>query len=635
MGYNYLNWILEKKVYIIVLISWAFSVALLTTLFDYSYLETIYKRSWSLSYIKDIEFVLKDEDCKKDKGWEKLSIGAWSGFKEGCICVNRDINELKMLNGIIPKDVSFHVSDKGNCNDLERDIKLLFPTCVDIPYVRPFMLQTYKGFDICVLYDNLNYHGISEAFYNLMKKDYDFKGDRIKKDDFRNFYNAINKVDVSPIISPEAITDIKFVNTTLVSLKELKSLHGIDTNEYQIINVQADYSVLVKRLKNEDITVRKNGISVIRKLINDIHLTNDLWCAYLDIAYPYKKMKLNTGFPEFGYEYCNDFYSIDHEIQYNDPNHYIVTYRKELFYDDDYMRSTKINFDSYSSGVQNEKYDFYNWNHGITQIYNSILYRIMNAFEERDPNTHSDKYRDFFYKNNLNPAYSSPLLYSDILGPKFEPVMVYENFLEGIGCFAFKEPEEHIEMISFYDKAHKATQLLVGINSIVFIILIVNFLAKFIDSKVFNIILFSSIVVLNFIGFIVSGALSFKYRILKHYMEDYQFLCQNDFTASHSSTPPMEVTFLQSIPFTLMCATLNSAMLFFAIAVNMFHLCRICCNKEDRKVDDSVFDFQHKQVDQSDVKSKGGSEISMTYRKDMYDGDQNENNDQKNADQVI
>lgn len=613
MKYNFFNWLVETNIYVFIMICWSLSVVLLQTLFDYSYLHKIYTRSWSLSYIIDIKLVLKDENCPSGSGWEKIAIGAWSGFDEGCICSTVDLAQLKTPSEIIPKEISYYVTDKKGCN-IDSKVKEIYSSCIEIPYIRPYMLNTYKGVDICAQYSSQNYTDISNTFNSKLSKVMN-----MDNHDFPEYLKSVNKVDMSDFIIQSAITDIKFVNTTTVKLETFSANHEIDINKYEIIKIKADYVMLIKRLSNEDDELKKNGLKTIRSLINDIHLYNDLWCAYLDISVPLDKMDLNKGQVEFGYDYCNKFYSQSGDITRFDPNHYIISYRKELFYNDAYFRTNKINFEDFDDTFYNSKYDFYNWNHEITKLYNSLLYKVLHSSMEINPSTHDEKYRNFFVQNGINPAHYSPIIMDGSYGPNFKPVLVYENYLEGIGCFKFLETKEHINMLDDHKTLRGIAKLIVGINSLIFLLLVVNYIAKGLDSKCFTSVIYGTIVLINFIGFIASAYLSAFLRKLRNYFIDYQFFCQNDFTLkySSSSTLPMEVAFTKSIGYSLIGSTANAALLFFSLILCIIMTIRVCCNKDGQgENENQVIEFQHKKVDdQSDVRSKI-PDISATYRKD-------------------
>ena len=616
---EYFNWFLDVNIYLFFMICWAMSVAVLMSLFDYSYLNKLYNRSWNLPYISDLKMVMPEELCPGN--YQKISIGAWSGFNHGCLCSNQEKGST--TNEKIPEDVFFHISDSKNCNDIPPHIRKVYPTCIEIPFVRPYMLHTYKGFDICAKYENSNYFTLAETFNNKLES-------RIKPDDvdFNQYFSTISKIDMSSEISDRAITDIRFINITITpgidNPETFKFDYGIDLNDYEIHKIKFDYVMIIKRLKNEDAEVRTNGLKTIRKLINDIHLTNDLWCAYLDISIPFNKITIN-GNPEFGYKYCNDFYGKNHNITHEDGNHYIVTYRKELFYGDDYFRTKKIIFEEVDEGRLHTKYDFYNWNHGITKIYNNLLYKVLHADEDLSQNPKADeKYKNFFFNNGVNPTYFSPILNDGSYGQNFQPILVYENYLEGIGCFKFRFPRDHINRIDDYYKNLNGVKLLAGTNSIIFIILVLNFLTKALNVRIINVIVFTLTWLLNLISFIIAAVLSVNYKYLSNYMFDYQFYCQNDFSLKYgSSTLPLEVEFLNSIPLTVWGATANAAILFFLFILVSIKLCRICFIKETSTDNQNLkqeIEFQHKKIDQSELGSKV-SDLSSTNRKDKYDND--------------
>jgi len=616
MNYNFLNWTIEIYVYIFIMICWAISATLLGTLFDFSYLHKIYSRSWNMSYITDIKPVLKDEPCPSDYGWEKISIGAWSGFNEGCLCSNTFYSELDSGEAkTIPREAHFYVTDKGNCGDVEDQVREMYPSCTEIPYVRPYMMHTYKGHDFCAHYSNRNYFLIAEAFNNFLESKID-----IDDSEFKAFYTNSEQVSMLGYIGGNAVTDIKFINTTLTDLDRTSFLekHGIDLDKYERKQIKFDYVMLIKRLDKEDESITSNGLKTMRKLISDIHLSNDLWCAYLDIAVPYKKLNPNSGHIDFGYKYCDDFYTDQHKITNKDGNHYIISHRKELFYQDDYFRTTKINFEETVNGHNPSKYDFYNWNEQITKYYNSLLYRVINSERDHSSSSHDERYKEFFIENGNNPSHYSPMILDGSYGPKFDPVLVYENFLEGIGCFKFRDPEEHLDKLDSHDMLKQLCKLLVASNSLVFIFLVVNTIIRCFENKKLTIGIYALILLFTFIGFLAAAIAGTKMRGLRNYMKDYQFYCQNDFTLNYSSsTLPMEIVWVRSLGFSLAAVCVNAAVLFFAMLLEVIFLVRLCFTREQPKKQTEIIEFQHKPIDdQSDFKSKVAADLSSTYRKD-------------------
>lgn len=609
MKHNFCNWLSENLIYVLILISWSFSIVLLGTLFDFRYLKTIYERSWSMSYIRDITTVLKDEECPGN--YQKISIGAWSGFNKGCLCGNLD-EGLNVNSEVIPSESAFYASENNDC-DIDPKIKEVYETCIEIPYVRPYMLTTFKGFDICALYSTQNYTDLSDDFNAKLKSYYSEDGD------FDEYLKASHKVDMSDTIYDDAITDIIFVNTTITDISKIYSQHKIDTSLYEQKSLKSDYVMLIKRMKNEDDEIKNSGLKAVRKLISDIHLSNDLWCAYLDISVPIDKMDNTNGKIEFGYEYCNKFYTQGGEISNYDANHYIISYRKELFFNDQYFRTNKIPFEDYDDTFYNSKYDFYNWNYSITQYYNKLLYMIMHPNTEV-PATTSDEYKNFFISNKINPTHYSPLIMDGSYGPQFKPILVYENYLEGIGCYKFLDPKDHLHKIDGSDKLKNGSQLLVGLNSILFLILVFNYFAKAVESRRLILIFFSVLIIFNIIAFIVAAAISVKLRGLRNYMMDYQFYCQNDFSLkySSSSTLPMEVHFVNSLGFSTAAATLNAALLAFSFLFEVLYFCRLYRERGENKMEEIIeFSNIHKKVDQTDIRSKVNQEdVSATYRKD-------------------
>jgi hypothetical protein len=194
----------------------------------------------------------------------------------------------------------------------------------------------------------------------------------------QNYMNFLNtQGNFKNYIDPNAIIDIKMINLTRYSMKNLKQEFDIDLspeNGYNIISIDGENYLFYKRLGPAKILDVNN-------IIVDIHLFNEVWCSYLDISPP--KNLYYSDFINFGgFESC--------ERMSNKNSNYTV--------DDNFKRQGRINFEFDKT---TSKMDFYKSN-GISAYYE---------------------------KNNIR--------YNTI--DNFPPSLVYEKYFYGIGCPHFRK----------------------------------------------------------------------------------------------------------------------------------------------------------------------------------------------------
>jgi hypothetical protein len=278
------NWFLDIVNYSLLMVSFIFAIVLIYFTDDDLYLYNNYKRNWSTGYITDVTF--QQNECPVK--YEKVKLGMWSGFNEGCYCKHMTTGDLWLKDSACTNSFS----DAYTCSAIG-----------DVPAVN---LTEYRGYHFCVKRSQSNYFDIFKQVNDKL-----YPGGKKAFTNDREYFNITLKPTWFDIES--AVTDIKLVN------KEMQGLYKLD--DYNAIYQNDTFGIFIK--KRPDGTV--SNYYELNDLIVDIHLYNYLWCSYLDIGAPdefHLQLKGNT----FGYSFCDD-----------------MNKQNSLIYNDGYKRTTKIN----------------------------------------------------------------------------------------------------------------------------------------------------------------------------------------------------------------------------------------------------------------------------------------------------
>jgi len=273
------------------------------------------------------------------------------------------------------------------------NIKSDLYSCNEIKKIEPVNITKYKGFNICAKRSNQTLADLQVDIRNYIRKNLSNSTkpypDTVMKEILWNFPNFLN--EAKPII------DIKFLNTTIWSEKEVKDKYNFDLTDYEKIPLEPSdgtgYNAYIKRLDSKKI----KSIYDYNSLIVNIHTYNEIICAFNDIGPPKNKMaNFQKDKIQLGFEYCDKFY-----------------YYSDLFYNDNYRRSQSIHF---PFDTTKSKKDYF----------------VGNQIDE-------------VYKNN---SMESILKYEDeTVEGIFEPNLIYENYIYGQGCPQIDKLETHINYL--------------------------------------------------------------------------------------------------------------------------------------------------------------------------------------------
>lgn len=373
MKFTPIGWLIEIILIACFFIAFFFSVALFMITENSSYIADQYKENWSMNYIVDIN--ITTNNCPS--GYDEKALGVWTGFtKSGCVCTSE--------NTIYQKAFDRH-GRRGDddCEDFEEDTGF---TCKKLPEQDSIIIKKYKDMKFCLLRSNANFTDLFSKFKDIVSN----KFSNISQTAFMNDKNYMNFLNtqgsINNLIDPNAIIDIKMINLTRFSMKNLKQLFDIDLspeNGYNKMSIDGENYLFIKRLG-------PSKILDVNNIIVDIHLFNEVLCSYLDISSPknlYYSDYINFG----GFQSCE-------RMNFRNSNN---------TYNDNFKRQGTINFD-FDKSVS--KMDFYKSN-GISAYYE---------------------------KNNIK--------YNKI--DNFSPSLVYEKYFYGLGCPNLQSIEDHIKIIS-------------------------------------------------------------------------------------------------------------------------------------------------------------------------------------------
>ncbi len=509
--------IFELHIIVIVAITFFYGLTVARITGDSTYLSDQYTKNWNTSYITDIK-LSSSIDCPT--GYDAERIGVWSGFAEdSCLCFNSYTN--------------YHAAgdSKAMC-DYYRDELLL--TCRPIPATYPRELFSYKNKVFCVKRANDNFH-------NLFEKAEDYLGPlREKKDDDRDnilrmqqFVAKANSDGLRGKIDGDAIIDIRIVDTNLYPLDKLKSVYKYDLTNYEKMEIGDDYYMFIKRFSQEKkeladkaVTQKSNNGTVfdVNKLITSIHLFNELWCGYLDISSPVV-IPASYDFFSFGYfDYCQSF-GERFEKKYGG---------KDLFYNDGFKRTKRINFDFDHSlslsdfYVSNNVYDYYS-----SWANNLFKQQFKKGFPRITP-------ENTFYGN-------------------FEPSLVYENYFHGIGCDKLLNTDDHIAVMKrgyYLQRLSYAFAVFAFFESIFTIIYFCTRSSPLEKGRCgCYIFLISIIFFISIVNFLISFAYGVTAWSARKYLFEFFIHCQQDYSMKSGNngfkTNYMEMNYFNDMYWTL------------------------------------------------------------------------------------
>lgn len=370
------SWLIEILMFSGFFLAIAFAACLFIVSIDSSYIGDQYKENWNMNYIVDINV----QPIACERGYEEKILGVWSGLPNtGCVCTS----------GLSGLQQAFDTNE--DCKKFQMETQAI---CKSLTEKDPINLKYYRNKKICVKRSNANF----ATLFNYYEQSVQNKFTNLSKTSFMNNINFfeflsekafyLSSTDkVENFIDPNALIDLKIVNINLFPIKYIKATYGYDLsreNGYNEIEIEKDIYLFYKRIGTF------NKILDVHNIIVDIHLSNELWCSFLDISPP--KSLYYTNYMNFGgFEFCN-------KMNYKES---------KLTINDDYKRFERVNFEFDNSL---SKLDFYKSN-GITEFYTQNKIKYNNI----DHNT---------------------------------PSLVFEKYLYGIGCPQMDSIENHINIMN-------------------------------------------------------------------------------------------------------------------------------------------------------------------------------------------
>ncbi len=539
-------WLMEMFIFCCLSLSLAFASVTTYLSLKSDYLPRQYEKNWNMNYLIDV-IPTKNRYCPE--GYQTKVIGKWSGFHRGCYCSNNE--------------TGIQIATEEECSETLNDIF----SCYPLMGIKPQDLVRYKGFQFCVKRANDNYISLfrkvdriySESEnrdseldkdnnnYNYNTTDYNdsYKGSRNNIKDFSGgFYEKYSDyikilLNSAPpnYLDENAIIDLKLLDTKMFNISDI-SQKTFDLSKYEEKKINnTNYSLFILRLRALN---RPQNIFDLQKVLVDIHLYNELWCAYLDLSSTYLKSKFSKEDINYGdIDYCEDFY---------------LKHNSTLTFNDNFVNSIRLNFEFDNSA---SLFDFYDWN-GITDFYNHL--------KTQDPSNNPKLIKNSMYRN-------------------FEPIMTAQKYFMGIGCLYSKDPENHIKVLN-------ANFILARLSGAIAFLLIccvfIGFLyvcAKARERDCFsfrNNVMFL-LFVLMFICLLGSFAVDLLARQTLLYLQDYMIYCQTDFSNSQDNNAlkvsDMENNLYELLLFIYRVSGSTSTALALGCIMLFMFLCRECGKK--------------------------------------------------------
>ena len=449
-----------------------------------------------ISDIKLISYNEKCNDINNITTWENANLGIWYGFNSGCICSNINNNtnikdyskDVKFITSIENcKSFNKHIKSIEEKSLFVNELKLsnIYTSCTDIPYVNSVNITSFKGINLCIKKEKYNFIDLFNNYINNFLNNTDFNSNKSKEklllnsnkntnNNLKINYNDFNKY-VLKKINKNSIIDIKIIDNNLINyLNEKYNNSNINShNYYDIINLNTskykstnyfnknslfskdsfnynitenllfdlnyyfnnykNVTILTKSIENIDLSNEK---SITDKLISSINLQN----KYLH-SFDYFLDKNNVM--------INYYKNSIKELYENKSNYHLIKdsyiFKKNNIINLDYniLNQNKLSYNldtnSKLKNVNNihfmsDPFDIFNFNGRITEIYNSLLYRIYNksyfdkmnkdnSNENYNYSNYNNLYNEFFNRNRINHNNYSPIVNSNI-----ENNLVYENY---------------------------------------------------------------------------------------------------------------------------------------------------------------------------------------------------------------
>lgn len=462
LNMNKLSLNLQKIIYASICICFLMSLSLITISFD-SYLPSRYERNWNSKFIIDIKFIPENEACTES--YEKVSLGSWSGFDDGCFC----------RHSISQETFAF----SGKCADLPEGF-----SCNKISTIDSMIIDTYLGGKFCVKKSDFTFIELHKNFSEYLKGNknslYDIsdkKYNEYKNYEFKNNPILKNKIPTNILIDLK-ISSKDFIENYKGKIYDGKNYVNLDSyDKKEIETKKGKINIYTKYYSSLDSFTSLDDIS---NLITDLHLYNHVWCAYLDLAFGtdsinlmQSKKKVNQGF-----SFC------DYQITANAD-----------FYNEGYKRTTRVSIkensdlsvlDFYPAAI----FDYYNQNPNFKDFNNRL-------------------------KNRVYPTNT------------IEPVIVAERFFDGFGCRNIDSFSDHISKLNSY-KSLRLIAIFILITSFILIILD-GVIYYFIDKngslklKILNITILALFGLIIFLSIVCMAQASNTYNYFSKHV-----LCQNN-----------------------------------------------------------------------------------------------------------
>jgi hypothetical protein len=546
-------WLLEISIFTLMMLTVCFSAALYVCSSSSSYINLQYIKNWQSNYIIDVQ-VSHNMTCPVN--YELKQIGLWSGIQKGsCLCyTNSTFHQLILEN-------------PHECNEFRDESGFI---CKYLNEKPPVPLVNYMNNTvICVLRSKQNFMDLWEMTNKFIRENFNqsHPSDPKMLVNDKRYMDFLRTKAPFQLISPSALIDMKIVNISKFSIKDLQNLYGYDLSEsagYIKEEIEPNYYLFKKRI-GYDIS-----IMAVNKLMSDVRLSNELQCAYLDMGPPKGQYNIMSYLDFGGYRYCED----------------LAEKLSLTFEDSKRTESLFFNFD-----LSPSKQDFYNPN-GITDYY----YHYNIRFNRRDI---------------------------------FSPNLVYEKYFSGIACPLLESIDNHLSKLNYGFVLLSLSKIFSSISFLTFSLLFILYASKLRDCNYkINFGFLIGIISLTLLLLILSFSHSIVAYKLREYLKEFSFYCQTDFlnfSRNHNAvkTSSMELQFYNELFYPYRISGFLALVLFSNLLFLSLYLLIQCRERNTIKINNqNVIVFQGNErkinmnqemdniehvfheVDKTDVKSR-------------------------------
>ncbi len=562
-------WLFEVLIFIFIVLS--FALLSLTTYYNINsdYLPRQYEKNWNMNYIIDV-IPTVEEKCPD--GYETKILGKWSGLGGGCYCYNN-------------KTYTRLATDE-NCNEILNDIFI----CEPLPKHDPIDIIRYKNFQFCIKRSNDNYiklfEKVKEIYIDENRNDFNgISNDNPQKintisykyyDKYTDYINTLLHSSLPNYIDENGILELIIIDTSYKD-QEIKKKKFLSYG-YEEKKITDHLSMFIYRIRNFRGIGGLVDIHLLQNILVDIHIYNELLCAYLDLSSTYLKSKFSIDEVDYAdIKYCEDFYlEKNSTLTINDDtNHFPIDDSYKDYYDDNNVGGNRI-------------YDFYR-NTGIPELYKSFT-------------------KDDEIKINLHG--------------NFKPILSAQFYYFGMGCIYSKHPLDHIKVLRSNTILGRLSAGIAVMQFVNIILIFIYFGATFRNCLQIK----KNIIFIQFIqsviSFLISLYIDITSKMIIDYLKEYMIYCQTNyldtFTNNALMTTKLEKKFFETMMLINRSSSAATLFLFLSCFFLFMYLYSSCFKNDKVKNINEVESFNNKNPKKFSSNQEKDIEINVVERDNNF-----------------